>query len=186
MSCFYKERPQRKPESRTVDLDELYALSTKTANGKQVLMEQFDVYRTMIYHAPRLCDGSTKEFYEKLEKVHALEPYALEIIVFPYDHADGDLEKCGATSYAIEERADRELKIHVMEPVKINGPDTHPIVKYLKKAFDMDEMDPNFTHKFKVDPYDNTIEMTDHPNFYGVMAYANPEGVPNQSMGNEL
>jgi len=188
MSCFKKDRPQRNPETRKgVDLEEFYELSANTANGKHVLMEQFDVYRTVIYNVARMCDGSTKAFYESLEKSHALLPYELEIIAFPFDHPDGDFPKCRETNKAIEKRADQKLKIHVMEPIKINGPDTHPIFKYLKGRFDMDEIDQDFTHNFKINPDENSIEMKDHANFYALMSYiSKPLGEGVGSLGNEF
>ena len=108
----------------------------------------------------------------------------IEIVAFPFDHPDGDFEKCRQTNEAIEKRADKEYKIHVMEPVHINGPDTHPVFRYLKESFDMDELDPNNTYNFKINPDGNTIEMKDSPNFYGLMAYINPLG--DELFGSEL
>ena len=46
-----------------------------------------------------------------------------------------------------------------MKPIEINGPDTHPVFKYLKQLFDMEEMDPNFAHYFFVNPDGNLVEL---------------------------
>jgi hypothetical protein len=46
-----------------------------------------------------------------------------------------------------------------MQAVEINGPNTHPIFRYLKKLFDMDAMDSNFSHYFFISPDGNFFEL---------------------------
>lgn len=66
------------------------------------------------------------------------------------------MKDCKEAILSDEKKAGR--KIHVMEAVKINGSDTHPIYKYLKKIFDMEEMDPNRAHYFFMNPDGTVIE----------------------------
>lgn len=89
--------------------------------------------------------------------MHSIYPYALEILAFPFDHPAISIDNCRDAIEAGEKKKGR--KIHVMEGVDINGPKTHPIFKYLKKTFDMQEMDPNFSHFFFITPDGNKIEL---------------------------
>ena len=70
--------------------------------------------------------------------------YSLEILAFPFENDEIDISKCKETIEKVEKQEGK--KIHIMEKVNINGPDTHPIYAYLKKLFDMESMDPNFAH----------------------------------------
>jgi glutathione peroxidase-family protein len=49
-------------------------------------------------------------------------------------------------------------KLHSMEVTKINGPDTHPVLKYLKNVFKMEDFDGNFAPFFFVNPDGNKVE----------------------------
>lgn len=68
----------------------------------------------------------------------------LEILAFPFENKAIDISKCREDILSTEKKGGN--KIHIMEAVEINGEKTHPIFKYLKKLFDMEEMDPNFSH----------------------------------------
>lgn len=81
----------------------------------------------------------------------------MEILAFPFNHPDIDIDSCRDELEKVEKKGG--TKIHIMEAVEINGKDTHPIYKYMKKLFDMEEMDPNFSHYFFIDPDGTTIEL---------------------------
>ena len=100
-------------------------------------------------------------FYSTLEHMHSVHPYALEILAFPFEHSAIDIEPCREAIKSVEKVGDAKTKIHIMEAVEINGPNTHPIYQYLKKLFDIgeDEMDPNFSHYFFIDPDGTLIEL---------------------------
>eukprot|EP00581_Thalassiosira_minuscula_P014254 CAMPEP_0183723354 /NCGR_PEP_ID=MMETSP0737-20130205/14947_1 /TAXON_ID=385413 /ORGANISM="Thalassiosira miniscula, Strain CCMP1093" /LENGTH=239 /DNA_ID=CAMNT_0025953615 /DNA_START=97 /DNA_END=816 /DNA_ORIENTATION=- len=154
-SCYKKTH--KEPEHRRIhdDDEEFYQLSAKDANGKVLSMDQFEGYITVLVNSARVCDYS-EVFYESLEHMHSVHPYALEFLAFPFDHPNIDIEKCRETLESIEKKKGR--KIHVMEAVKINGSDTHPVFKYLKKLFEMEELDPNVAHYFFVNPDGTLIE----------------------------
>ena len=46
-----------------------------------------------------------------------------------------------------------------MEPIDINGPNTHAVFKFMKTLFDLDEMDPNFAHYFFINGDGNYVEL---------------------------
>eukprot|EP00584_Thalassiosira_punctigera_P010196 CAMPEP_0172546774 /NCGR_PEP_ID=MMETSP1067-20121228/16458_1 /TAXON_ID=265564 ORGANISM="Thalassiosira punctigera, Strain Tpunct2005C2" /NCGR_SAMPLE_ID=MMETSP1067 /ASSEMBLY_ACC=CAM_ASM_000444 /LENGTH=243 /DNA_ID=CAMNT_0013333745 /DNA_START=19 /DNA_END=750 /DNA_ORIENTATION=- len=149
---MYKE-----PEYRRIgdDQEEFYELSAETANGKALSMENFEGYITVLVNAARVCDSS-EIFYESLEHMHSIHPYALEILAFPFDHPHININPCRGEIESMEKKSGR--KIHVMEKININGPDVHPIFKYLKKLFDVEDLDPNVSHYFFVNPDGTLIE----------------------------
>eukprot|EP00571_Detonula_confervacea_P016949 CAMPEP_0172303938 /NCGR_PEP_ID=MMETSP1058-20130122/5423_1 /TAXON_ID=83371 /ORGANISM="Detonula confervacea, Strain CCMP 353" /LENGTH=246 /DNA_ID=CAMNT_0013014975 /DNA_START=139 /DNA_END=879 /DNA_ORIENTATION=+ len=155
-SCHKKTH--REPEQRLIsdDQEEFYELSAKEATGKVLSMENFEGYVTVLVNAARVCDYS-EIFYESLEHLHSINPWALEILAFPFDHPDVDLDSCRDAIEATEKKGGR--KIHIMEAVDINGPNTHPIFQYLKKLFDMEDLGANFSHYFFINPDGTHIEL---------------------------
>ena len=104
-----------------------------------------------------MSEDYTEIFYETLEHLHSIHPWALEILAFPFDHPDIDIEKCRGAIEKFEKTGGG--RIHIMQAVEINGPNTHPIFRYLKKLFDMDAMDSNFSHYFFISPDGNFFEL---------------------------
>lgn len=105
----------------------------------------------------RMGTDYSEVFYETLEHLHSINPWALEILAFPFEHKDIDISKCRDDIGKLEKRDGH--KIHIMEAIEINGPNTHPIYKYLKNLFDLEDMDPTFSHYFFVNPDGNEIEL---------------------------
>ena len=99
----------------------------------------------------------TEIFYDTLEHLHSIHPWALEILAFPFNHPNIDIEKCRDDIEKFERTGGG--RIHIMQAIEINGPNTHPIFRYLKKLFDMVEMDSNFSHYFFISPDGNFFEL---------------------------
>ncbi|KAL3773907.1 hypothetical protein HJC23_010360 [Cyclotella cryptica] len=148
----------RPPETRHVpdDHEEFFEMSAKDASGKVLSLENFEGYVTVVVNGARVCDYS-EVFYATLEHMHTLYPFTLEILAFPFDHPNITTDSCADDLRALERKSGR--KIHVMETAEINGPNTHPVFRYLKELFGMKEMDPNFAHYFFVHPDGNLIEL---------------------------
>lgn len=83
----------------------------------------------------------------------ALPPRSL---AFPVEHPAVDIESCRAETLASEKKGGR--KIHVMAATEINGPEAHPVYRYLKQLFDIEELQPRVAHYFFVDPDMTIIE----------------------------
>lgn len=148
----------RDPEHRNLsedDRDRFYDLSAETATGKVLALEDFEGYVTVLVNAARACEQA-RIFYDTLEHMHSINPYALEILAFPVEHPDIDIQSCRAEVLASEKKAGR--KIHVMAATEFNGPAAHPVYQYLKRLFDTEELDPHVAHYFFVDPDVTTIE----------------------------
>jgi len=156
VSCHKKTH--KEPEHRRIDDDaqeEFYELTANTAAGKALSMENFEGYITVLVNAARVCEASDI-FYDSLEHMHSIHPYALEILAFPFEHPGINLDACRETILAEEKKEGR--KIHVMETIQTNGPNTHPIFRFLKKTFDLNELDPNVSNYFFVNPDGTLIE----------------------------
>eukprot|EP00956_Cyclotella_meneghiniana_P045266 scaffold361398_cov83-Cyclotella_meneghiniana.AAC.2 len=160
----------RPPETRRVpdDQEEFFDLSAKQSNGKVLHFENFEGYVTVVVNAARVCDHS-ELFYDTLEHMHSLHPYTLEILAFPFDHPNITTAACTDALRSLEKRPDH--KIHIMKPIEINGPNTHPVFKYLKQLFDMEEMDPNFAHYYFVNPDGNLIELHYGASYNGLKSF---------------
>ena len=89
--------------------------------------------------------------------MHSVYPYALEILAFPFEHPNITIDSCRDAIESVEKKGGH--KIHIMEAVNINGEQTHPVFKYLKNLFGLEEMDPNFAHYFFVNPDGNVVEL---------------------------
>ena len=164
-SCHKKT--YREPEVRGMSEDqseEFYELSANDANGKKISLENFEGYVTVIVNAARVCDYS-EVFWETLDHLHSINPWALELLAFPFNHPESDIKKC-KNEIAQSEKSSRH-KIHIMEGIEINGPNTHPLFQFMKELFDMEEMNPNFAHYFFINPDGNYVEL-----HYGA-SYAN-------------
>ena len=145
----------RPPETSTShDADEFYQLSAKDATGKVISMERFEGYVTVIVNVARICDY-TELFYQTLEHMHSVYPYALEILAFPFDSPAADTDKCIRQIVEVERNTERN--IHIMEPM--DGPDSHPVFDFLKKAFNVKELESGFAYYFFINPDGNLIEM---------------------------
>mmetsp|Transcript_4173 Transcript_4173/g.8731 ORF Transcript_4173/g.8731 Transcript_4173/m.8731 type:complete len:231 (+) Transcript_4173:33-725(+) len=145
----------RPPETSTNhDIDDFYQLSATDANGKVVSMENFEGYVTVIVNVARLCDY-TELFYNTLEHMQGIYPWAVQIIAFPFDSPDASIDACIKQIEADEK--DEQHKIRIMKPM--DGPDSHPVFDFLKEAFNVEALDSGFASYFFINPDGNFIEM---------------------------
>ena len=154
VSCHKKTF--REPAHRVIHDDTFYELSAKDARGTVLLMEDFEGYVKVLVNAARVCEY-TEIFYDTLEHLHSIHPWALEIMACPFDHPTIDNEKCRSNIEKYEKQ--HSGKVHIMQAIEINGPSTHPVFRYLKALFDMDEMDSNFAHYFFISPDGDFFEL---------------------------
>lgn len=160
-SCEKNLYRHREGIKQNTDLDiteikeEFHELSAMDPTGKVHRMDNFEGTTMMIVTAPRKCDKGT--LFETLEHIHALHPYEVEILVFPFTNKDEDTSTCQM------EILKREIigskKIRIMHRVDINGPETDPIFKYLKKLFKLDPILEEYPTYFFVDPDGVPIEV---------------------------
>ena len=122
-------------------------LSAQTSVGSKLEFERFDGHLTIVTNAPRDCrDGVTERTLSTLEGLLDVWSYGLEIVLFTFVNPNVEEEWDAAEEHGLLDcTSHREAvkkgrrRLHVMEEVKINGPNTHPVFKYLKDAFDFGE-----------------------------------------------
>jgi len=124
---------------------------------------RFEDYITIITSLNKACQHhlSTKElsenYFGKIEQIRKLSPFAIEIIGFPHEDPEIDYDKEDCTVF--DEVTKEPRSIHVMETIKINGPDTHPVFKYLKETAGMDTLDYDMASFFVLSAGGDKLEV---------------------------
>ena len=95
----------------------------------------------------------------KLEKVHSTYPYVSEFLVFPTNvPCTGDDEE----TFREKTLTDMyDWNINIMETTSINGEDTHPVYKYLKRITGVDTLEETYATYFFISPDGNQISKAD-------------------------
>mmetsp|Transcript_16169 Transcript_16169/g.23719 ORF Transcript_16169/g.23719 Transcript_16169/m.23719 type:complete len:221 (+) Transcript_16169:65-727(+) len=155
----------REPKTNTVNIKEnessIFDLTAKNSMGSTVDFSEFQGYVTVVAYVAKLCKkGEAEMGYQEYEKVKQIWPYSLEFLVFTFEHPkidyDEDDEFCEHFDKAFKKK---DRKIHVMEEVKIDGPNTHPVYAYFKEKFQIEEMDYGIATFFLITPDGDQIEM---------------------------
>ena len=143
------------------DKPSFFDLKAKNSTGTELNFRRFEGYVTLVITVARSCKDWRKidGIYRGIEYLHHTWPYLLEIVVYFYNLPDVDYD-IDCSSFHVRFTF-KGRKIHVMEVVPINGPDTHPVLKYLKWSFNLSEDDgllTDVTSFFIVNPDGNTIQ----------------------------
>jgi len=128
--------------------------------GKEHTLRQYEGYVTIVVTIPRIC-GLTERYYGALDHLEEIWPWSLEVVAFPF-RVVGQQAPTDADACPDHEIADLSpiRKISVMEEVDINGESTHPVFRYFKELFrindgKLDESEPMF---FLVNPDGSSVE----------------------------
>jgi len=129
-----------------------FDLSAKTANGKNIDFDRFEGYVTVVADESSLC-GFTKKDFDEMNRLHKAFPYTMEVVIFPTNKMTefSDDECPGKQKF----RNSKGLEFLVMETIEINGPNTHPVYKYLKDRHYFDNLDRKYVTYFVVSPDGN-------------------------------
>lgn len=144
-----------------------FDLSAGTAEGNVIDFERFEGYLTLIVDVARDC-AHMDDFYTQMEHLQSIYPYTVEVLVFPFRPADWD-DGCSTDFQKIDTKKGR--KIHIMEECNINGPNTHPVYKYLKDTFELDDLNDAYATFFVVNPDGNAIDMILPDNFNDIQSH---------------
>eukprot|EP00591_Stephanopyxis_turris_P002284 CAMPEP_0195509648 /NCGR_PEP_ID=MMETSP0794_2-20130614/2526_1 /TAXON_ID=515487 /ORGANISM="Stephanopyxis turris, Strain CCMP 815" /LENGTH=246 /DNA_ID=CAMNT_0040636925 /DNA_START=30 /DNA_END=770 /DNA_ORIENTATION=+ len=163
-SCLRYQQGMRKVEIEAVADGEpsFFDLSAKTVHGSTLDFDQFEGYITLVTNGAKQCsEGGTPwtRYLQSLEHLHSVWPYTLEIVVFPFKRPNFGPENYSFCNIYEKELKKKGRKIHVMEEVEINGPSTHPVYKYLKEKFKIEDLDNDTTTFFLIPPDGRTIEV---------------------------
>lgn len=154
-SCVAWQDNLAKIEGERVDPSDgdFFDFSAKTSTGAVLDFERFEGYMTMVMNVALSCSPEHKleDGLKQIEHIQNIYPYSLEIVVFPFRHPKVDYETADcAENMAALKKGGR--KIHVMEEVEVNGDNTHPVFKFLKKPFKIDELSHSIATFFFVRP----------------------------------
>jgi len=135
-----------------------YQLVAKTPQGKEISMKAYQGKMVLIVNTATKC-GLTPQF-EGLEKLHqTYKEKGLVVLGFPCNQFAGQEPE---TNETITEacQINHGVTFQLAEKCDVNGENTHPVFKYLKKeqgGFLGSKIKWNFT-KFLVDREGNVIE----------------------------
>lgn len=153
-------------KSITIDDDEedqFYDLKAKNWTGSTLHFDAFDGYITSVINIGITCQPEEGEILaSKIEQFRKVMPYTLELLIFPFSLTGGDEENAIKQSDCAS--FDPILKtvrknVHIMEMTKINGPDAHPVFKFLKKKAEIDNLREDLTSFFFVNPMGTQIDV---------------------------
>ena len=123
-----------------------YDLSVKTPQGRELMMSEFKGKPILIINTATKC-GLTPQF-SGLENLHQkYKDKGLVVLGFPCNQFGGQEPE---TNNSMEKncRVNHGVTFQLTEKINVNGPNTHPIFKYLKrelKGFISNNIKWNFT-----------------------------------------
>eukprot|EP00593_Proboscia_inermis_P016597 CAMPEP_0171306438 /NCGR_PEP_ID=MMETSP0816-20121228/16449_1 /TAXON_ID=420281 /ORGANISM="Proboscia inermis, Strain CCAP1064/1" /LENGTH=236 /DNA_ID=CAMNT_0011788013 /DNA_START=25 /DNA_END=735 /DNA_ORIENTATION=+ len=139
----------RKLEVARIYDGSFFDLEAKKADGSILDFQDLDNHITVLVNVAILQDANkTKKFFEELETLNTMFVRTVKILAFPFE-VTGNAEECKALSSDI---------IHIMEEAQLNGPDTHPVYRYLKKLFNVTDFETLFPTFFMVNSEGNYVE----------------------------
>lgn len=111
----------------------IYEFSVKDIYGREVKLDKYKGYVLLIVNVASQC-GLTDTNYNQLNELH--EKYAksrdLRILAFPCNQFGG--QEPGTEKDVIQFAQQRNVKFDIFEKIEVNGENTHPLWKFLKRT----------------------------------------------------
>ncbi|XP_034825793.1 juvenile hormone epoxide hydrolase-like isoform X1 [Maniola hyperantus] len=111
----------------------IYEFSVKDIYGREVKLEKYKGYVLLIVNVASQC-GLTDTNYNQLNELY--EKYAksrdLRILAFPCNQFGG--QEPGTEKEIIKYTKERNIKFDIFEKIEVNGENTHPLWKFLKRT----------------------------------------------------
>lgn len=165
-TCYELKKSLEYFQTITIDEDtddSFYELSARDSNGSMINFDGFDGYITAVVNIGMTCNSmEDKKFASNIEKFRKLMPYTLKLIVFPFQMSSSssvDSSQCLSSVKSILKEVPPRKNVHIMEIVDINGPDIHPVYKYLKDSAKIETMKSDVTTFFFVNPMGTKIDV---------------------------
>lgn len=101
-------------------------------------------------------------------------PYSLNVILFPFTPPSVINTECSPwDNVIINASQDKDLKgkLFIMEEAILNGPDTHPVYKYLKEKTDLEDMLETHSSFFFVNGEATKIDLYQAASFGQLRSY---------------
>ncbi len=132
-----------KPKDATTAASSFYDLKAKDIDGNDFAFEKLRGKVALIVNVASEC-GRTRTNYEQLQPLYEeLHDRGLEVLAFPCNQF---LFQEPGTEEQIKEKICGKWRatFTVMERIKVNGPETHPVYTFLKAATDGRPINWNF------------------------------------------
>jgi len=118
---------------------------------------------TLILPVAKICSGSrvaASDMMDAIENLKKVWPYAVEILVFAFEHPSMDYKSSDCTDFESEyTRTNPGRSIYMMEhPATLVGPNADPIFKLIGEIMNVEELDINTTQYYTVSPDFTTLE----------------------------
>ena len=98
-------------------------------------------------------------------------PFTLEIVVFPFRSAHVTENPADCPSHKKSDLS-KERMFRVMKEVEINGPNAHPVYKFFKALFEIEEfIDESYVTFYLVTPDGNSVVSHQGPSEEGIKRY---------------
>ena len=138
----------------------LFDMSLRDVNGKSMQFDQFEGYVTMILPLAKTCSGSkvaVAEIFDSIDRLQKVWPYAVQILVFAYEHPLMDYSKKNCEDFEDEyEKRANKSGAYMMD--ELEGLEGHPLFELMKDIMGVDELKMETTHYFVVGPDFSMIE----------------------------
>jgi len=143
--------------------DTFFDLKANDSKGRSIDFERFAGYVTIIVDESSLC-GFTKKEVKELERLQKAHEYVMQIVIFPTHQITGgsvsDDTTTETTSSSTKDDCPglKDLKksnganFLFMEPVEVNGVNTHPVYQYLKGVQMFEDLGTDYVTYFVIQP----------------------------------
>ena len=135
------------------------------------MLQSQNLQITAIVNIPLTCsEVEIERQVSDFDRLLKVVPRNVQFVVFPFKIGDGSVERCKSYSNAISQG---RRNVYVAEPAWINGPDTHPVYKYLKETSELSKMKEEISTFFFVNPMGTHIDALEGLNYEKVTRYGN-------------
>ena len=102
----------------------------------------------------KTCSGakvSAATMLESIEHLQSVWPYSVEVLIFPYEHPSTNYDEKNCEDFD-KDYTKTGRKIYMMELAILNGPNTHPMFKFLKDVMGVEDLSLDTTQYFVMSP----------------------------------
>ena len=139
-TCHKWAQKTLKYQSFELEEDAFYELSAiSAATGKHITFDRFEGYITLIIPLAKMCtnnsDVTPQSVFDSIVRLKQLNPYAVEVLVFPYEHPKVNYDESDCDDFeALVKQEDRNILVMEESNLKSN-----PVFQFFLKALDMDD-----------------------------------------------
>ncbi len=126
---------------------------------------------TAVINVPVSCsEGESDNLARDFKKLLKITPkQSIEFVVFPILSDDRGCESLDMELFSAI--FGKSGNVHVMEATNVNGPNTHPVYKYLKNVVELEDMIEDISTLMFINPMGSQIDALEGQNFDKIKRY---------------